>query len=638
MRALQDAGQFNESVEPLRKLLQTEPDQPEVNYLLGVALVQTGQPSLAVWPLEKAANDPGQAVPAGLLLASTFLALQSYEDAVRVATKVIEQDPERVQAIKLRGHALLGAGEREEALKDTQRLRELVPDDYQSLLMHATILAELERLEESDKAHAELEEIAAKSGDPATVARGCLARAAFYKDNVKDDARAEAHYKTCLEKSPNDGLALRLVSQFYDERQRSGEATALWEKALENAPENLQIRGSVAGRYEAQGKTDRALALHKKGVELLGSSQAWSQLADFEHRTQHPDKALEAIDQAIATSPNPNESLSFFKADRLIDLNRLDEAEKLVETLQEQAYRDLLKGRIQLARGDAKGALATFESGLKRWPNNAGGRYLAGLAAYQLGDYTRAETEFREAVRVDPTTTDAAYALAGIYLAQGRNKEAAEYARTFVAKRGGARADGYLLYVRAAIAMQNYEGARRTIDALEEAGFADDATRARVLVDVAEKGPDAGLARVASGGVDLANPASETALRSIVDGLLRAGKDATGAGAGGGARREAWRRRESARAGRRPADASSAAMRTRRRSSRRRSRSIRNTHARRSARRRCSCEPGTRPARSSSSTRPRSSIRPTSHPHTRRRRSHRPPATRRAHASDSKRS
>lgn len=524
VRALQDAGQFNESVEPLRALLQKDPDQPEANYLLGVALVQTGQPSLAVWPLEKAANDPGQALPAGLLLASTFLSLQSHEDAIRVATKVIDKDPERVGAIKIRAQALLGAGNREEALKDTQRLRELVPDDYQSLLVHATILAELNRLEEADKAHEELEAVAAKSGDPATVARGCLARAAFYKDNVKDDARAEAHYKTCLEKSPNDGLALRLVAQFYDERQRSAEATAIWEKALQNAPENLQIRGAVAGRYEAQGQSDRALALHEEGVELLGSSQAWSQLADFQQRAQRPEKALEAIDQAIATSPNPNESLNFFKADRLIDLNRLDEAEKLVDSLQEPSFRDLLRGRIQLTRGDAKGALATFESGLKRWPNNAGGRYLAGLAAYQIGDYARAETEFRESVRVDPTVTDASFALAGIYLSQGRYKEAAENARTFVAKRGGARPDGYLLYVRAAVAQQNYDGARRTIDALREAGFGEDAARASVLVDVAEKGADAGLARASSDQVDLGNPASETALRAIVEKLLKSGK------------------------------------------------------------------------------------------------------------------
>ncbi len=158
VRALQDAGQFSESIEPLRELLAKNPDQAEANYLLGVALVQTGQLSLAVWPLEKASADPSQAMTAGLLLASTFLGVQAHEDAVRVATKVLDQDPDRVAALKVRAQALLGANQREKALEDTTRLRELAPDDYPALLMHATILSELDgRMDEAEKAHEELE-------------------------------------------------------------------------------------------------------------------------------------------------------------------------------------------------------------------------------------------------------------------------------------------------------------------------------------------------------------------------------------------------------------------------------------------------------------------------------------------------
>jgi tetratricopeptide (TPR) repeat protein len=523
VRALQDAGQFSESVEPLRQLLAKNPDQPEANYLLGVALVQTGQPSLAVWPLEKASNDASQAVPAGLLLASTFLSLQSHEDAIRIATQVIEKDPNRPAALRIRAQALLGANDRERAIEDTKRLRELAPDDYQSALLHATILAELGKdMPAAEKAHEELEQIAAKTGDVGTLARGCLARAAFYKDNLKDDARAEAHFKTCLEKAPLEPLALRIVTQFYDERQRGDEATRIWEKALKDAPENLAIRGAVAGRYEAQGKADQALALHKEGVELLGSAQAWYQLADFERRSQHSDKALEAVEQAIATAPSANENLLFFKADLLVDLNRLDEAEAIVNSIKEPSFRDLLKGRVLLARGDAKGALATFESGLKRWPNNAGGRYLAGLAAYQIGDYARAESEFRESLRVDPAATDSGYALASIYLSQGRYKEAAETARHFVAKRGGSRPDGYLLYARAATAMKNYDGARRTIEALAEAGFPAEASRAMVEVELADAGTAAAIAKAKQSGLDLGARENEVLLRAIVEGLLDA--------------------------------------------------------------------------------------------------------------------
>jgi tetratricopeptide (TPR) repeat protein len=523
VRALQDAGQFSESVQPLRDLLAKNPDQPEANYLLGVALVQTGQPSLAVWPLEKASNDPSQALPAGVLLASTFLGLQSHDDAVRIATQVLEKDPGRIAALKIRAQALLGANDREKAIEDTARLRELAPDDYQSVLLHATILAELGRIPEAEKAHEDLEAVAAKTGDPGTIARGCLARAAFFKDNLKDDARAEAHYKKCLEQSPSEPLALRLVTQFYDERQRGDEATAIWEKALKDAPENLQIRSSVAGRYEALGKADQALALHKEGVELLGSTQAWYQLADFERRRQNSERALEAVEQAIAASPSPNENLSFFKADLLVDLNRLDEAEALVSGFKEVSFRDLLQGRILLARGDAKGALATFDSGLKRWPNNAGGRYLAGLAAHRIGDFARAESEFRESIRVDGGATDASYALATIYLAQGRYKEAAEQARSFVAKRGGARPEGYVAFVRASIAMQAYDSARHTIDALREAGFAKEAAQASIQVDLAEKGWSTAWSNADARGLDLGAAENEGVLRALVDGAIAAG-------------------------------------------------------------------------------------------------------------------
>jgi tetratricopeptide (TPR) repeat protein len=524
VRALQDAGQFSESIEPLRELLAKNPDQAEANYLLGVALVQTGQLSLAVWPLEKASSDPSQATTAGLLLASTFLGLQAHEDAVRVATKVVEQDPDRVAALKVRAHGLLGANRREDALKDTARLRELAPDDYSALLMHATILAELDRLEESGKAHEELERLAAKGGDASLAVRGCLARATFFKDNIKDDARAEAHFKTCIEKGPTDPLALRLVTQFYDERKRSDEATAIWEKALKEAPENLQIRSSVAARYEAQGKAEQARTLLKEGVDLLGNAQAWLQLSEFERRNNQAQKAYEAIEQAIAAAPNANENLVFFKTDLLIDLNRLDEAEALVNTLKEVSFRDLLRGRILLARGDAKGALATFDDGLKRWPNNAGGRYLAGLAAFQVGDFTRAENEFREALRVDASATDASYSLASMYLSQGRYKEAAENARQFVANRGSNRFDGYLVYIRAAIQLDNFEDARRTADALADAGFAKEAAIARAQIDLSERGADAALREVKKANIDLGEPLAEPLLRSIAERLIADGR------------------------------------------------------------------------------------------------------------------
>lgn len=524
IHALQDAGQFNESVEPLRSLLAEDPEQGEANYLLGLALVRTGQLSLAVWPLEKASSDPGQALGAGLLLASTFLGLQAHEDAVRVATKVLEQDPSRSAALKIRAQALLGANRREEALQDTIRLRELAPDDYSALLVHATILAELGRIEEAEKAHEDLEALAARSREAGVAVRGCLARAAFLEDTIKDVARAETQFERCIEKGPTDAFALRLATQFYDGRERSDDATALWVKALAEAPENLQIRAALAGRYESNGKADQTRALLAEGVELLGTAQAYIQLGEFERRNGHPDKALEAIDEAIQVSPKANDNLSFLRADLLIDLSRLDEAETLANTLAEPAYRDLLRGRILLTRGDASGALATFDTGLKRWPSNAGARYLAGLAAFQLGDFARAESEFRESLRGDATATDSASALANLYLAQGKHKDAVDAALNFVTKRGGGRADGFLLFIRATTAIGNFDVARRTARTLEKAGFPQQAAVALAQIELAAAGADAALGQAKKSNLDLGDPASEALLRSVADRLVSDGR------------------------------------------------------------------------------------------------------------------
>jgi len=524
VRAQQDAGQFNESIEPLREILARSPDLAEANYLLGVALVQTGQPSLAVWPLEKAAAAPDHAVQAGLLLATTFLGLQSYDDAVRVSTKVLEAKPDTISALRVRAQALLGANRRKDALQDTTKLIELVPDDFEAWLTHGTILAELGMMDEAEKAHEKLEEVSAKSADPSLAVRGCLARALFFKDNVKDEKRAEEHYKFCLAKAPTDPFALRLVTQFYDEEGKSDESMRIWAAAVKAAPDNMQFRAALAGRYEAAGKVDDARKVLTDGVEQLGTSQAWATLAEFERRTGHLDKSIEAIDQAIKVQPSAAENLQFMRADVLVDLGRLDEAQAIVDQIKEPSFRDLLKGRVLLARGQPQAALAAFESGLKRWPNNAGGRYLAGLAARDLGDYERASAEFRESLRADSRATDAALMLASLELARGQYREAQEMARLFIKNRGGTRPEGYAILIRAAIAQHMYDAARRSADSLAKAGFPREAAVARAEIEGSEHGPDAAIRSLEKSGLDPSDPANEAVLRQLVQQLVATGK------------------------------------------------------------------------------------------------------------------
>ncbi len=89
---MQDVGEFEESVEPLREILEQNPGHPEANYRLGVALVRQRQSNSAIWRLERAAESPEFAEPANLALVSLYLSLKDYDRALAAADRVLALD------------------------------------------------------------------------------------------------------------------------------------------------------------------------------------------------------------------------------------------------------------------------------------------------------------------------------------------------------------------------------------------------------------------------------------------------------------------------------------------------------------------------------------------------------------------
>ena len=120
----------------------------------------------------------------------------------------------------------------------------------------------------------------------------------------------------------------------------------------------------------------------------------------------------------------------------LVDLEQFDRAEEVVKSLDEPIYATLIRGRIQLANGEPAAALESFENGIRHWPNNPGARYLAGVAAYELGDWERAVSELREAMRADSKQTQAAQLLARIYYDRGDYQQAVDFSAAAVRRSG----------------------------------------------------------------------------------------------------------------------------------------------------------------------------------------------------------
>jgi tetratricopeptide (TPR) repeat protein len=521
VRALQDVGQFTESIDELREILAISPDLPEANYRLGVALVQTGDPSRAIWALKKAGESQEFAVPAGLMLASAHFTVNDLEESIRAADRVLEINPERLAALQIRAKANLGVHRLEEALADCERLIELMPDDYQNRAIYATVLFEMGRGEEAEAAHDFLKEMGEASGDAALMPRACIAPAVFARDFTKDVEKAEALYRDCVEKYGTDGFLINHVMGFLDAIDKRNTATNLIRMAVDKAPENLSLRSNLANRLRNEGDEKGAEKVLVEAAETFGSAAAWNLLATYYRRTHDSEKALAAVEKVIELTGGGGDELRFTQADVLVDLEQFDRAEEVVKTLDEPVYATLIRGRIQLARGEPAAALESFEKGIRHWPNNPGARYLAGVAAHELGDWERAVSELREAMRADKAQVQAAQLLARIYYDRGDYQQAVNFSSASVRRSKEAREPAdFVLASRALTKLGEYEKARNTATSLGELPGQKAASVAEIArVARAQEGPQSAVDTIAKSELDLSDGANAEALRVLVDNL-----------------------------------------------------------------------------------------------------------------------
>jgi tetratricopeptide (TPR) repeat protein len=524
VRALQDVGQFAGSIPELREILVVAPDLPEANYRLGLALVQTGEASRAVWPLQKAMESSEYAATAGLLLASTHLSTRNFDEAVRAANRVLEEDPDRIAALRVRAMANLTGRKLEDALEDAERLKTLAPDDYAVRALYATVLGDVGRLEEAEKENAFVKELGQKQDDPNLRVRACLAPAVFAAAVLNDNEKARPLYEDCAQRNPTDVVTLQHIAGFFDKIGERDRATEMFRASAASAPENLELQTLYAQRLRAGGDIAGAEAVLKKSVESFGSAQAWNALANFYRGQRQPEQALAAIEKVVELSGGGSEAIRFTHADILLDLNRLDPAREVAAKLEQPAYASLIRGRIALLSGDPKTALAEFETGINAWPNNAPARFLAGLAARDLGDYERAVSELRESVRAGREETDAALELSRILLLQGRYREAITFTTMALAGRGRGQPEPYVVAARAMAAQKDYDRARATLETLRKVGFESLAASEQAMLERSAGGHEAAVAYVEKSGLDLTRADNLALLQQLVESLTELGR------------------------------------------------------------------------------------------------------------------
>lgn len=530
VRELHAKGRLEESLDPLRELLESRPDDPEVHYLYGLALTRTGQASLGRWSLQKAMEDPEWLGVAGIEFARGAIQTANNDGAIEALERVLAAEPDNVEALVLSATAKVNTRrDYEGGLADAERALELDPDAVEALIPRAMALLGLSRV---DEAGAALEELAERFEEESLElegsARYCTARASFAKEKGDLEA-ADRIYGECLARYPTSSVLIDDAIAYYDDQKRFDRAIEILRAALAEDPDARTYRLSLMLRLKSAGLDTQAEELLRQATESEKpalAAAAWVDLASYYMEREEFDKGVDAFDRMFQLGVEPSPEVLFAYADALAVAGEYERALEVSQRLTDPSYRALVQGRVHLQRGEPVRALEKFDEGLLGWPDNPIARYYAAVAAEGAGLYDRALAEYRYAVRARPGATDAGLRLARLHVAEG------DYDMALVALRTNAKGpmetdlDSALLEVelRSRLGQAPAEPAylAPVLGAPEMRGKAVAALAAGAR---ARGGPEAAVAAVQSAdSLDLTLPSSAPALRSLVVALADAGR------------------------------------------------------------------------------------------------------------------
>jgi tetratricopeptide (TPR) repeat protein len=518
-RELQAAGRFEESLEPVRRGLESSPDDSELHYMNGLALVRTGRFTQAVWSLSKAMEDSEWLVPAGLLKASVGLTTNNHELALEAVDRILAEHPDDSDALVLRARTRIDMrSDYEGALEDADRVLEIDPSRRDAKVVRTVALLGLNR---ADEAEAALDELELKADDPMidadTSGQLCAVRAVFLKEKGEIE-KADELFTGCLEEFPVHPLVLDSALEFFDETSQPERSIEVVRAALVENPQLFGYRVALSQRLLSAGRRDEAESLLREAldIEAIDPASVWSALAGLHLSVGDYESMASDLEEALELSDAPDQDLLFSLADAYVLSGRHDEALATAQRLSVPAYRHIINGRVYLKQGKPAAALEELEAGLLLWPNHAVARYYAAIAAEELGDFDRAIEEYRYSIRTDAAATDARHRLALLHVAEGKDELAIEVVMS--TSRMATDYEASLVALRAAVRSGQPTAMRAVQSGLRE----DPSMHTRLVAAIAagtrdRAGPAAAATfLITAEGVDLSAPASSGLLRDLL--------------------------------------------------------------------------------------------------------------------------
>jgi len=371
-------------LEAVKKLEQAdkqyEGNHPQVLLLLSMAYRETGQTGAAADTLARLVDSPRgrNSLRANLQLAELRLANDDVDGAERLVDRILSADPNHSQARLLKSRIEIS---------------------------RAASGGDLTRQDMIDQAIEKLQPLADEND------RSAILQLARLHRNTGDLDAARKLLNDYRADHPKDIGVIQELVRVEQSAGRSDAAAAVVEEALEHQPDNNLLNLLLTAIRDADSVSDeleRIISQQKDPVERALS------LWRFYRRTDQPDKAEQALQDAIDRAPDDKRILEI-RFQRALAAQDYEAAGKIVDQaakLNEGEGADYAGGafwtaRLQLARDQYAQAAATLETGLEEMPSNSTGHLMLGRARLFMGDVNGAARAVERSLELKPDNASA---------------------------------------------------------------------------------------------------------------------------------------------------------------------------------------------------------------------------------------
>ena len=447
-------GAFAEAESHFRKAVAKAPRAVEPRRLLAMTHLRMGKTDLAlseVQELLKISQDPAIVALAG----EVYLARGDVADATRHYEKAKSLVPQDSRVQTRLALIRFAAGDSEQAIKELQAASAGDTEAYQADV--ALVSSHLRR-READKALAAIESLERKQ--PNNPLTHNLKGSAFMLK--RDYARARGSFERALELQPNYMPAVTNLAQLDARENKPDAARKRYDRILKDDPKNEQalLGLSVVLRITGADPQEIEKVLKQSVAGNPSSAGARLALVNFYLRGRNTKAALVAAQEAQSALP--------------------DNARVL------QAL-----GVVQLAAGDARQAVASFQSLAQMQPKAPEPHLLLARAHMAAKAPEEAIKALRAALVIQPDLPAAHRDITAIYIATGRHDDALREAKA-VQSEDPKQIFGYVLEAEVYVAQKKLDLAERTYrSALKKFDTAPLAVRTHSILEAAGKRAEA---------------------------------------------------------------------------------------------------------------------------------------------------